>query len=352
MLKVFNLSKGFSVVGLLVLLTLVLVGGFVGYQYLIKKENSQNVVMSPKRVGIMNNTTVLESVYEGFKEGMVELGYIEGKNISYEYEYTAADKGKIEAAAKKFVSSDVDLILAITGPALSGALKETTASGKLIPIVFTNSNTALKEGFIKSLQSSGNHSTGLIPDDIAVSVKKLEFLKEIDPNAKRVGIFYSNKAPSALFTIEELEKESKKLSLTIVKYQIDTPPGEKAAEAVKKVGSKIKKGEIDAIMTVPEPVMNTPEPLKALSSLGIDLGVPTLFLNIEDGGLLGYNHDLSASGKQAALMADKIFKGKNPMDIPIDFPRKNLLVIDLKVAKMIGITIPASLLQIADKKIE
>jgi putative ABC transport system substrate-binding protein len=233
-------------------------------------------------------------------------------------------------------------------------VKETKAANRDdLPVVFTNGVTVVEDGVVASHQSSGNNTTGLIPDDTAISVKKLEFLKQINPAAKRVGVFISPNPVSAKEkTLAALESEGQRLGLSVVRYEIPVDSATRTADAgARQVTGAIKHGDIDAIMTIPDPVITTPTINSILADLGKREKIPTMLLNIVDNGLLAYNLDLVASGKQAAVMVDKIFNGTAPKDIPIEFPEKNVLIIDLRTASDIGVTIPDSLIRIADQVI-
>ncbi len=343
-------NQGFSPIIILLLVVAVAIVAILGFSKFKTNPSSQQTNLShPKVIGIIQNAKGLDDVYSGFKAGLAELGYKENETVIYDYQYTNLDPKMGQQIAKNFVNKNVDLMLAISTASLAYAYNESTTSGKPIPIVFTNGVTALQQGLIKSYQSSGNNVTGLVPDDVSISVKKLDFLKMINPNAKKVGVFSSHKIPAATVALNALIKAAPGLGLEIVDYKVSTD-NPLAVDNIEKVTAGIKTGDIDAIMTLPDPI--NAQLNKSLQDLGLKLKTPTLFLNSSDGGLLSYNVDSFASGKEAAIMADKIFKGIKPTDIPIEFPRKNLLIIDLRVAKQMGITIPNSLLSIADKKIE
>ncbi|MBI2595736.1 ABC transporter substrate-binding protein [Candidatus Daviesbacteria bacterium] len=308
----------------------------------------------PKKIGVIQHVKTLDPVYQGFKEGMSKLGYTEGDNVLFEYIDDGGDISKVRGITRDFINKKVDLILVITTQALEQTLKESTASGNAaVPIVFTNGSTAIQQGLVKSFKSSGNNSTGIIPDDTKVSAKKLDFLKDINPGAKKVLIFTSPGAVAGEISAQSAREGAKKLGITIVEYKFKNKPGPLSTQELKDYISTLKPGDIDAIMTMPEPVVNSaPENLKMLLDLSKRLKVPTFFVNLGQGGLIGYNLDLTDSGKQAAEMADKILKGAKPADIPLGYSRKNYLEVNLKLAKELGITIPDSIIAIADRKIE
>ncbi len=346
-------DRGFSPI-ILIILVLIVIGGVALILPKLKNNPITPTLPHPKRIGIVQHTKGLDNVYQGFKEGLTSLGYKEGSDVIYTYNFTGGDPTTASKIARDYLDQNYDLILAITTVAFQKTLEESTRSGKMTPIIFTNSNTALTQGLIKSYQSSGNNSTGLIPDDVAISIKKLEFLKQINPNAKRVGVFTSKRVPATIDTLNKLEAAAPKAGLTIKEYVLgsDVPAGPQVAIKMQQIADKVQSGEIDAVMTLPDPLITDPAISKVLESMGERLKIPTMFLNLQDGGMLAYNLDTEASGKDAAVMADKIFKGTKPADIPIEFPKKNLLIINLEIANKIGVTIPPSLLNIADKIIK
>lgn len=332
------------------ILVLAVVTVFASVIYAIWRMSAlEQAPQEPLRVGVVQHTKGLDSVYEGFKQGMAELGYEEGIDITYDYQFSEGNPEKAREIARMFIAQDVDMLFVMTSSAARVVVPETKAAGREdIPVVFTNGVTVLQDGVIASYRSSGNNATGLIPDDTAISVKKLEFLKQIDPTADKVGVFISKTGPNPAReqALAALRSEGAKLGIDVVTYEISlaTSAAAGAAEAV----STIKHGDVDALMTIPDPPITAPAVYEVIAQHALQEKIPTMFLNVGDGGMLAYNLDLVASGKQAAAMADKIFHGVKPADIPIEFPAKNILFIDLGVAKKIGVTIPQSLIYIAD----
>lgn len=332
---------------ILVALAVIIVGAFFFAQ-----RNNEEPSRELKTIGVVQHTKGLDLVYEGLKKGMAGLGYREGVDIVFEYQFSEGNPDRVREITREYLAKDVDLIFAITSSAVREVVKETKAANRDdLPVVFTNGVTVLEDGVVASYQSSGNNTTGLIPDDTAISVKKLEFLTQINPAAKRVGVFISPNPVSAKEkTLSALEDKGRLLGISVVRYEIPVDAATRTADAgARQVAGTIKHGDIDAIMTIPDPVVTTPAVSGILAELGMREKIPTLFLNIVDGGLLAYNLDLVASGEQAAVMVDKIFSGTLPKDIPIEFPEKNVLIIDTRTARDIGVTIPDSLIRIADQ---
>ena len=309
----------------------------------------------PLHVGILQNVKHLDQIVDGFKQGLTEAGYEEGVDIVYDYQNADGSSTKAESITREFLTRNVDLILAVTSPAVEAAWKAMEEEGKSVPIVFTNGLGLVESGFLASYESSGKNVTGVVPDDIEVTVKKLEFLKAINPDAKNFGVFFGSPPPSGATagTLNALREQAPKLGLRIVEYPVTVPAAQSTAE-ITRIAQTIKPGDIDAIITIPDVVSNFQNNPKVLIELGKRVKAPVSFLTaprVIEGGLLAYSQDYIVFGKQAAAMADKIFKGVRPEDIPIETSKKNLLIINLKTAKEMGLTIPESLLFVADQVI-
>jgi putative ABC transport system substrate-binding protein len=310
----------------------------------------------PLRVGILQNVKHLDLVIDGFKQGLSELGYEEGTDVVYEYANANGDPVVARQIADAYVAADVDLMLTITEQVSKVAWQASEAAGKEIPIVFTNGLGMVETGFLESYASSGTYVTGVIPDDVDVTIKKLEFLTQINPGAKRVGVFYSSAASiyPAEVTLDALREQAPKLGLELVEYDIKTPPTDASIIAMQAIADRIEPGDIDAIVTIPEVVANYKDNPKILIELSKRIKAPVLFLTVPrvfEGGLLSYSQDYIVFGAQAAAQADKIFRGTHPSDIPIEFSVKNLLIINMQTAKELGLTIPESLRFNADQLI-
>ncbi len=317
---------------------------------------SEAVRAEPLKVGIVQNVKHLDQVVDGFKQGLSELGYADGTDVVYEYQNANGDSELAKTIAKEYIAQGVDLFLVVTEQAAKAVYAATQEAGVEIPIVFTNGLGMVETGFLESYASSGTYVTGVVPDDVDVTIKKLEFLKQIDPDAKRVGVFYSSLVPiyPAVATRQALADQAPKLGLEIVEYDIKTPPGPGSTAAMQTLADTITSGDIDAIVTIPEVVSNYQDNPKILLELSKRIKAPILFLTVPrvfEGGLLSYSQDYIVFGKQAAAQADRIFKGTHPSQIPIEYSRENLLIINMKTAKEMGLTIPESLLFNADQVI-
>ena len=307
-------------------------------------------------IGVLRYIEELEQVEKGFYQGMENLGYKDGENVRYIVTPYGESPEKMQVLAQGLIDQDVDLIIAITNVAASGAKKATEASGRTdIPIVFSYANTPDATGLVKSFASSGSNVTGIAVNLVELTAKKLEFLKRISPSIKRVGILDADFTDLAgKFVQNELQKAAPQFGMEVVPYKIVNDIGPKSTAEIAALMEKIQPGDIDAFFYLPGPVSNLPQNAQLVIDTTRRLKIPAAFLlssQVERGGLFAYAHDTVGIGKQTAAFADKVLRGKRPSDIPVGFPEKNTLVINLKTARETGVTIPESLLDIADTKI-
>lgn len=360
---VFKNQNGFSHLILIVVIAVVAaLGLFFAFKVLpqqgLETSSQTQTASTPKRVGIVRYLKVMDSAMTGFKDGMKELGYEEGKDIVYTDDLADGDLKKVNSIAKGYLDSNVDLVFAISSVAGRGALFESTSSGKMnIPIVYTYADNPVATGLAKDLKSSGNNATGVTVNHSALVAKRLEFLLRIKPETKKVGLFVAKTSdPAANYVIKAIKDEAPKFNLEVVEYMVNSPTGPDSVKEVAQLADKIKSGEIDALMLTPGgPVLGTTENVNLLIALGKRLNIPVIANNEKvttDGALFTYAHDVYEMGKQASVYVDKVFKGTKPTDIPIEYPRKNNLIINLKTANEIGVTISDDIKALADKIIE
>lgn len=352
-------KKGFS--ALFIILGVFIAALAAGLLYFFfnspNKETIPKTVKS-KKIGIVQYQKIFEPSIKGFKEGLAQQGFKDGTDVTYDVRAADGNMEKVKENADYFLNQGVDLIFADSPESAAVTLKESTNSGKTnIPIVFTNSTNPDKVGLIKSFKSSGNNTTGVAVDFATITTKKLEFLKRINPKIEKVGVVYGAISdPTADFNMQVLREAAPKFDMTLVEYKLTKPPGPASAAEAKKIVDGLKPGEIDAYFHPAGPVVNFPETRMILMGIGKKMKVPTVFTRDfnpkEESWLLSYGHDFYETGKQASEVAAKVLKGTKPSDIPIDYQRKIRLIIDLRAAKEIGVTIPESILAIADKKIE
>jgi len=282
---------------------------------------------------------------ETFQRGLRELGYISGKNIRIEWRFAASKPDRVPKLAAELVDSKSDVIVTGGGYECPVAAKNATAT---IPIVFINISDPVELGFVKGLAHPGGNITGLSNFLLELPGKQLELIKEVIPKVSRVGVISpSLSTPASKARIRELETVGKSLGVLLQVV------GVQEQNELKTLFDQATKNRLDAIMILPSPPLGQDN--GRLIDLATKKGLPTFLTGrrwTEDGGgLLSYGPSVLDLYHRAAVYVDKILKGAKPGDIPVERPTKFELVINLKTAKQIGITIPPNVLARADRVI-
>jgi putative ABC transport system substrate-binding protein len=276
---------------------------------------------------------------------MAELGYIEGENVQYTFLDAQGDTKLITQYADTLAKMNPDLIFSDTSPATQAA-KDATANTD-IPVVFSMVADPVRAGFVASIQSSGNNLTGTSCAYIDIAAKRLELLKQVSPKIKKVLVFYRPGDKSGEPATEEIKKAGQKLGLEILARPVNS------SEEIKTALEKLKPGEVDAIMDPADAMVNANT--DSLVAASLRLKVPLMLLGdreAEAGALITYGVDYFDLGEQSATLADKVLRGTKPAEIPIEMPRLFRIVLNLKVADQIGLTVPENLIAKADRIIK
>ena len=281
---------------------------------------------------------------QAFLQGLRDLGYVEGKNIAFEYRTTDGKSERRADQVAELVHLKVDIIVADgTGPTLA-AKKATSA----IPIVMTSSSDPVGTGLIASLARPGGNVTGLTSVTGELGGKLLELLKEIVPRLTRVGIALPGPdSPASKLFLKETEAPAQALRVQLITLWVRGP---KDFEGAFRIATKER---ANALLVRVPPATFSPH-LKQFAELTAKNRLPAISPArnwVEAGGLISYGADQNVSFRRAAMYVDKILKGANPADLPVEAPMKFELVINLKAAKQIGLTIPPNVLARADKVI-
>ncbi len=279
---------------------------------------------------------------EAFRQGLHELGYVEGKNIVVEYRYAEGKADRVRELAAELVRLKVDVI--VTGGATdTGAAKQATAT---IPIVMTQDNDPVGSGFVASLARPGGNITGLANVSPEVSGKRLELLKESVPKLSRVAVLGNATNPGNAQALRETEGAARALGLKLQYLEVQSLDDlETALKAAAKERSQ-------ALITLQNPVASTHR--TRLVELVAKSRLPAMYYQrnfVESGGLMSYGVNTNDLARRAVIFIDKILKGAKPADLPVEQPTKFELVINLKAAKQIGLTIPPNVLARADRVI-
>jgi ABC-type uncharacterized transport system substrate-binding protein len=280
---------------------------------------------------------------EAFRQGLRELGYIEGHSIAVEYRFASGQVERYPELAAELVRLKVDVIVAsATPPAL--AAKQATRS---IPIVFVLVADAVGAGLITNFARPGGNITGLTSSSAELGGKRLELLKQMVPKASRVAVLYNPTDRSNVLILKQLQESAPTLGLILQPLEVHKPREFEGAFVA------MTRERAHAVF-VPAGAL-TFEHRKVLVDLAAKHRIPAMWGHrsfVDAGGLMSYAVNLYDQNRQAAVFVDKILKGAKPGDLPVEQPTKLELVINLRPAKALGLTIPPSLLVRADQVIE
>ena len=283
---------------------------------------------------------------QAIRQALRELGYIEGQNIAFEYRYTEGKLDRAPELAAALVRLKVDIIVVAAGLGTIRAAKNAT---KTIPIVMTGEGVdPVKAGVVESLARPGGNVTGLTYLQGELGGKRLELLKETVPKLARVAVLYESASASAVLELKEiLPVSARALGLTFQPWEV------RSADDFDRVFAAMGKQRPDGLYVSVGPLMQGNG--KRIASFALKSRLPSTYAYREDvdaGGLMYYGADSADSYRRVAYYVDRILKDAKPADLPVEQPTKFELVINLKTAKQIGITIPQSMLYRADKVIK
>jgi ABC-type uncharacterized transport system substrate-binding protein len=300
------------------------------------------------RIGYLSNTDRAgeSSRAEAIRLGLRELGYIEGQNIAIEYRYSEGKRDRAPELAAELVRLKVDIIVVAGGETWIRAAKNAT---KTIPLVMVAIGTdPVKTGLVKSLARPGGNVTGITALGRELGGKRLELLKEAVPKLARVAALYDPANPGNVLEVKEiLPIAARALKLTIL------PSEARAADDFEKVFAAMSKERPDGLV-VPGGTLMRPN-RKRIAGFALKSRLPSVSSSeefVDAGGLMSYAADDADNYRRVAIYVDKILKGAKPADLPVEQPTKFELVINLKTAKQIELTIPQRVLGRADRVIK
>ncbi|MGZ8497434.1 MAG: ABC transporter substrate-binding protein [Candidatus Binatia bacterium] len=296
------------------------------------------------RIGYLNATSASTSParVEAFRQGLRELGYLEGKNIVIEFRHAEGKLDRLPSLAAELVRLKVDIIVS-GGPATTRPAKEATST---IPIVMAQDNDAVATGIVASLARPGGNITGLSTLAPEISGKQLELLKEIVPKLSRVAVLGTSTIPSQVQTLREVDLAAGALKVKIQYLDVLDP------NAIETAFQNATKRRADALLVLQSAVMNPQR--EKVADLAAKNRLPAIYFQsqyMEVGGLMYYGPNTADLFRRAATYVDKILKGRTPADLPVEQPIKFEFIVNLKAAKQIGLTIPPNVLVRADKVI-
>ena len=296
------------------------------------------------RIGFLSSRPAIGPFEEAFLQGLREFGYVDGKNVAIEWRFSAGKAALLPEHAAELVRAKVDCIVA-NGTTATLAMKQATNN---IPIVMANANDdPVQQGLVASLARPGGNITGFINISAELAGKRLELLKATLPKASRVAILWDADSKAAVAHVSGSEIAARKLGMQL--QSLGVRNSEELENAFRAAG----KGHAQALVVVSTGLMNS---LKArILSLAMKARLPVMHTSSQwvlEGGLMSYGTDEAEQYRRAASYVDKILKGAKAADLPVVQPTRFELVVNLKAAKQIGLTIPRNVLARADKVIE
>jgi len=297
------------------------------------------------RIGVLSGASreTAFTNYEGFLQGMRELGYVEGRDFVMEYRFAEGQYERFPDFAAELVRLNVDVILIGATSAIRMLQRATTT----IPIVLAYSTDPVGNGFVASLSRPGGNITGLSSSSDDTAPKQLELVATVVPNVSRIGLLGNPASPTYTDVRKGAENAAQKVGLTLVSVEARNPQEIEAAFASfvsERVQAFISAG--DALFFAQR---------RQIAELALKSRLPSMFSQREyaaAGGLMSYGENLSEFFRRAAPFVDKIFKGAKPGDLPMEQPTRFNLVINRKTADALGVAIPPQLYIFADEVIE
>jgi putative ABC transport system substrate-binding protein len=275
---------------------------------------------------------------KGVGDGLRDLGYIEGQNVSFEPRSAEGKADRLASLAAELVTLKVDLIVAFQTPAGTAAKRATSD----IPIV-TNAGDPVGTGLAASLARPGGNLTGVSGAGAELGAKQLELIREILPDAKRVGVLINAPDPFSRTLLAHIQEAAKPMNIELATFML------RGAEGLEAAFDEMMKSRTSAF------IMQPSLPHELTARLALKARLPSFSPNPlfpGSGGLVAYSADYDALYRDTASLVDKVLKGRNPAELPFQLPSKFWLAINLKTAKEIGVTLPGTMLTRADEVIE
>jgi putative ABC transport system substrate-binding protein len=297
----------------------------------------------PAKIGALTESWGPTPGVVGVRDGLQALGYREDKDFTIGVRFTQGNAAELPTAARDLVRHRVDVILTTES---GTSAKAAQAATNKIPIVFIGAGDPVGSGLVQSFARPGGNITGVADVDIDLVPKRLEIFRELVPGLKRVLVPYDATNTEAVAQIAVYREAARQVGLALVERPV------KGEEEARAVITGLRKGDADGIVSMRFLTSNIPGVILEIAARGV---MPTMWhlpFFVEQGGLASYSANSYELGKQAARLVDKILKGAKPSELPVEQPLKFELVINLKTAKTLGLTIPPSLLHRADRVIE
>jgi putative ABC transport system substrate-binding protein len=303
------------------------------------------VAQQPKvwRIGVLAPVPPTPAILSAFRNGMRERGYVEGQNLSIDVRWPQGSFDQDPSVVTELVNSNVDVIVAWATPTVIAVRRATST----IPIVMVGVGDPVGSGLIASLARPGGNITGLSVISVDLSAKLMELFAELVPGMKRVGVVHNPNNPGVTMMLRETEDAVRKLNMQVQVVNAQT------SDEFDRAFAQLSAESVDGVVVLSNPTVI--EHSRRIAELAQSARLPTAFQrreNVDAGGLFSYGPDLNHQFHQAAFYVDRILKGQKPAELPVMQPTKVELVINLKTAKALGLTVPLIMQMTADEVIE
>jgi putative ABC transport system substrate-binding protein len=295
------------------------------------------------RIGVLAPVPPMPAMLSTFRDGMRERGYVEGQNLSIDVRWPQGTFEHDPSPVAELINSNVDVIVAWATPAVNAARRATSA----IPIVMVGVGDPVASGFTASLARPRGNITGLSNITVDLSAKLVELFAELVPGMKRVGVARNPNNPAVTMALRETEDAVHKLNMQVQVVNAQT------SDEFERAFAQLSAESVDGVVLLGDPTVI--EHSRRIAELAQSARLPTAFQrreNVDAGGLFSYGPDLNYQFRRAAFYVDRILKGEKPAELPVMQPTKVELVINLKTAKALGVTVPLIMQMTADEVIE
>ncbi len=302
-----------------------------------------------RRIGVLvaftENDLESQALLAAFKKRLIDLGWTDGRNVAIDYKFAGANVEHVRAVAAELVASAPDVIFAASNVSVAPLQKATS----VIPIVFAQASDPVGSGFVSSLARPGGNITGFQGYEPAIGGKWLEVLKEIAPGVRRVAVLLNPSISANVAFLHAAEAAAPSLGVTVA------AAGVRDAADIERELTAFAQEPNGGVIVTPSPATNTSERRDLIMAMAARLRLPVIYpyhLPAAGSGLISYAYDSKAQWQGGATYVDRILRGAKPAELPVQAPTKYEMVINLKTAKALGLTVPLPLIGRADEVIE